>query len=47
MDGIGILIKDRSDYLVRQLNFYSHTNCRHTIYIGDGSDECHSTKGHF
>nr|WP_319395113.1 TIGR00180 family glycosyltransferase [uncultured Desulfobacter sp.] len=31
--------KNRSDFLSRQLRYYSSVNCMHAIYIGDASDE--------
>jgi glycosyltransferase domain-containing protein len=44
MIGIVIPTKNRADYLIRQLRYYSYINCPFSIYIGDGSDEGQSKK---
>jgi glycosyltransferase domain-containing protein len=38
---VGILIPtmNRYNFILRQLDFYKSVNCKHTIYIGDSSDE--------
>jgi len=43
---IGIIIPtmNRSEFVIRQLSYYSSVNCPHTIYIGDSSDLEHTNK---
>ena len=40
---LGILIPtlNRSDFVVRQLNYYASVNCHYTIYLGDSSNAHH------
>ena len=38
---IVITTRNRSDFLIRLLNYYSKNNCPHTIYIGDASTKEH------
>lgn len=35
---------DRSDFLIRQLNYYATIGCRHTIYVGDSSETDHADR---
>lgn len=36
--------RNRSDFVIRQLQYYASVNCPHPIYIGDASNEEHSNK---
>lgn len=38
---IVITTRNRSDFLIRLLNYYTTNNCPHTIYIGDASTKDH------
>ena len=42
--GIFIPTMNRSEFIVRQLNYYAFLDCPHTIYIGDSSNQEHSDK---
>lgn len=42
--GIFIPSMNRSDFIIRQLKYYSRVQCPHTIYIGDSSNEEHRAK---
>lgn len=44
MESLGIFIPtfNRSEFLIRQLNYYARLNSPYSIYIGDGSDKYHS-----
>lgn len=41
---IYVRTRDRSDFVIRQLNYYASVNCPHPIYIGDASNTEHSGK---
>jgi len=43
---IGIIIPtiNRSEFLIRQLDYYVKVKCPYTIYIGDSSDKYHAEK---
>ncbi len=42
--GIVIPTKNRSDFVIRQLDYYASVGCPHTVYIGDSSEGEHKTK---
>jgi len=43
---IGIIIPtlNRSEFLIRQLDYYAKVKCPYTIYIGDSSDDYHAER---
>ncbi len=46
MQNVAIYLRtrDRSDFVIRQLQYYASVNCPHPIYIGDASNEEHSAR---